>query len=1211
LQNESIGERMEKRKLDTEGISKLKEDMLSEIEFLKARLERERGEHQEKILKIQSENIAIRTEFKERESSLLSRLKDLQSRLQKTDEEYKDERRTWEQLLKSREEEKNSLYAEIAVKESESVSVQETERRRFFEREKNLLDQIENLEKNISFLKKRYEEKLNSAEKEKEEITSEREDKISDLRRELTEKSEELKAMNAEIAKSQEDTGLIRGENILRENELNQKILDLKDEIVKLNTTIESERSQSGVQLQLKDRDIKEVKARIFETEKKLAEEVSEKEKVLSELRNQIERERAESLRRIQELEESSNVVRAESALREDSTRRGWSERLEKVEKAKKDLEQQIALLTETLEDERLSFAGQVKKKDEELFGLQQQIERQNSEFRIAINSKEKEIEAVQAQDAEEIKFLKSRIQEEKEAFEKRFAEEEHRLKKVLDEKERLSEMLLIKEREIEELKRERASNRSNFNTRIEDLRVQAERGRVQLAKREEEYVRGIAAKEEEIKNLSARIDEVNADWTRRLRFAEEEIFANQRDKFDKIADLKTQHQKRETELVNQFNEKINELTALKSSFEMRAQELHKTILEKVEDAEKLKNILAEKEGIIQNSFKEKELAISAARHRFEDEISSAARKFEEERQRFREELSRKEDEKNRISARAEKEVAVIDASLKAKEAELSFADSKLKETEANFSARVNVRESEISGLKLEISKLQEKLRLQLESFSKESERQSQMYVEQLRMKGNADSSDRMKLFREMEEKEKALQNLRVESETKIKELAETITLKDKNITDIKKSKDYEIAAIMQRGVDEIEGLKKKLASFESDKKALEIQVSNRDDLIRNLKEVGEEKEKHLRELFETEKIALASKRETAEEEVRNLKIQIQDIERRRKNEIETKALDYIRERNRLRDEVSKHYNKFIEANQHAQDLRSSCEKFKREKEEIVLEWRKRLADREKGILEDKEKINSLEKQLLAEANRGEKLKIKEAELSEREKRLLVTEREFTEGLSRIKDAYSIEKENLKNTIDGLKNAASQKDDDLRNLRNEKIAVEDKIRNMQEAQASSRERILQAEAEIKNANNEILNLKNVLKDRETLFIQEKKAVEAEARAREEAISNDFRLKVSRAVTEKESLSNELANIRAIFEKERNRWDDERLRATSELERRMNDFDRRKDKWDDERRELLDKFYITDATRKELTKEVENLEKNLKEIKRPFYKKIFG
>ncbi|MFH1353641.1 MAG: hypothetical protein ABIH68_08740 [bacterium] len=1202
---------MEKRKLDTEGISKLKEDMLSEIEFLKARLERERGEYSEKILKIQSENIALRTEFKERESSLLSGLKDLQTRLQKTDEEYRDERRTWEHLLKSREEEKNSLYAEIAVKESESVSVQEQERRRFFEREKNLLDQIENLEKNISFLKKGYEEKLTSSAKEKEEISSKIEEKISDLRKELSAKSEELKAMNAEIDKSQEDTGLIRGENILRENELNQKILDLQGEIVKLNTTVESERSQSGVQLQLKDRDIKEAKARIFETEKKLAEDVSEKERVLSELRNQIERERAESLRRIQELEESSNVVRAESVLREDSTRRGWSERLEKVENAKKDLEQQIARMNEALEEERRGFAEQNKKKDVELFGLQQQIERQNSEFRIAINSKEKELDAVQAQDAEEIKFLKSRIQEEKEAFEKRFAEEEHRLKRVLDEKERLSETILIKEREIEELKRERASNKSNFNGRIEDLRVQVERGRVLLAKREEEYVRGIASKEDEIKNLSAKINEVNADWTRRLKFAEEEIFANQRDKFDKIVDLKSQHQQHETELVNQFNEKINELTALKSSFEMRSQELHKTILEKVDETEKLKNILAEKEGIIQNSYKEKEMEIAAARHRFEDEISSATRQFEAERQRFREELNRKEEEKNRIVARTEKEVAVIDASLKAKETELTFADSRLKETEANLAARINVRESEISGLKLEISKLQEKLRLQLESFSKETERQSQMYVEQLRAKGLGDSRDRMKLFQEMEEREKALQNLRVESETKIKELAETINLKDKNIADIRKSKDYELALITQRSNDEIEGFKKKIFSFENEKKALELQVSNREDLIKNLKEVGSEKGKHLRELFETEKIALVSKKETAEEDVRNLKTQIQDIDRRRKNEIEAKTLDFIRERNRLRDEVSTHYNKFLEASQQGHDLRSACEKFKREKEEIVLEWRKRLADREKEILGDKEKITSLEKQLLSEANRGEKLGIKEAELSAREKRLLVTEREFTEGLSRIKDAYLIEKENLKNAIDDLKKAAAQKDDDLRNLRNEKIAVEDKIRNMQETQAASRERVLQAEAEVKNSNNGILNLKNALKDRETLFIQEKKAVEAEARAREESGLNDFRLKVSRASVEKEALANELANIRVIFEKERNRWDDERLRTAAELERRMNDFDRRKDKWDDEWRELLDKFYITDATRKELTKEVENLEKQLKEVKKPFYRKIFG
>ena len=96
-----------------------------------------------------------------------------------------------------------------------------------------------------------------------------------------------------------------------------------------------------------------------------------------------------------------------------------------------------------------------------------------------------------------------------------------------------------------------------------------------------------------------------------------------------------------------------------------------------------------------------------------------------------------------------------------------------------------------------------------------------------------------------------------------------------------------------------------------------------------------------------------------------------------------------------------------------------------------------------------------------------------------------------------------------------------------------------------------------------------------------------------------------------AVSEKDAFSNELANLRTIFEKERNRWDDERLRVTSEIERKMNDFDRKKEKWDDEWRELLDKFYVTDATRKELTKEVENLEKSLKEVKKPFYKKIFG
>jgi len=167
---------------DIEALKKLKEDLLSEIDFLKARLEKERTQHQEEILKLQTQNIALRTQFQEREKELTSKLTELQKKLEQTHREYEEARRTWEEILKNKEQEKNAIYAELAIKESEAGADLETEKRKFFEREGELLKEIDELRATLSETKKQYEEKLKSLETEKREIFDEFQNKISNLR---------------------------------------------------------------------------------------------------------------------------------------------------------------------------------------------------------------------------------------------------------------------------------------------------------------------------------------------------------------------------------------------------------------------------------------------------------------------------------------------------------------------------------------------------------------------------------------------------------------------------------------------------------------------------------------------------------------------------------------------------------------------------------------------------------------------------------------------------------------------------------------------------------------------------------------------------------------------------------------------------------------------------------------------------------------------
>ncbi|MEA2082353.1 MAG: hypothetical protein U9O97_06400 [Elusimicrobiota bacterium] len=1201
----------DKNKHEPALLSKLKEDMLTEIEFLKNSLEKARSLHQEKLLEATTANIALRTEFKEREGGLLSRIRDLQTQLEKAREEYGSDKKTWEELLKNRDVEKNSLYAELAVKESEAVTGQEHDRRKFLEREENLLRQIEALEKNVSFVQRKKDDEVSRLRKEKEDLIKEHETKISVYQKNISRLEEKIGSLGDELNGAEEETSLVRGENVLRENELNNKILDLKDEIVRLKTALESERANFAAQVQLKDRDVTDVSKKYTEAEKDFNERLALSRRRAEDIRKQYEKDVEERARRIQELEESENVIRAESVLRENSLKDEWSVRLAKKEHDLKEIERKSETLEAQLDAARKAASENIRLKEDEIFSLSKQIEKDKADFRIALEAKTRELEAVSAQDAEQIRFLKGRLEEEKKTFEKRMSEEEERFIRIADEKERVAQTLLLKERELEELTRELNSQRGGFVSKIEDLKVSAERARVLLAGREEEYKKEIAVREEGIRGLSEKINEVNSDWSRRLKFAEEEIFAKQKEKFNEIEDLKTANRREENELSEKFNARINELTEFKAVFESQSRELAKALEEKENDIEGFRKVLAEKEAVIQAAAKIKETEIASVRHKFEDEIFSARRQFESERERFLQELGKKEDEKNKVSARSERQVAVIDAALKAKEAELGFADTRMKEREASLSSEIKSREIEISGLKLEISKLQEKLRLQLESFSREAERSGQTYLQQLKLKDSAVSEERLKLLAEIENKEKQLQEIRIQTETSVKELNGIIAVKDRKISQIISSYENDKAVFAKKREEEILEFKSSLSAAVSEKNSLEIKINNREDVLRGFKDVSAEKEKQLKEFFETEKQELLNKIGGKEEDIAALRIRISEIERRRKNEIESKTLEFLRERDRLREEINKYYNKFTEAGEQLRKIESVVKKANNEKEVIAIEWRKRLSERESELAKASEKINSLEKQLVEESVRMEKLQVKENALNERENRIAASEHFAKDELLRTKEAFAAEKENLKNNLDNLRTASAEKEEHIRKLKSEEKLMNNRFADMKASYDVFSEKITQARFDAEKRALEIENLKKTIQNRDELHEKQQRAADAELAARESALRDDFKFRISQISLAKDSLDSELANARTLLEREKNSREDERIRHESMFDRKLAEFDRKQDGWNSERKELLDKFYLTDATRKELIMEIESLEKELKESKKGILKKIFS
>jgi len=1192
-------------------LDKLREDMLSEIEFLKNSLDKTRTAHQEKLLEATTANIALRTEFKERERGLLERINDLQAQLEKARDEYSSDRKTWEELLNNREIEKNSLYAELAVKESEAVTGQEHERRKFVEREENLLRQIEALEKNISFIRQKQEDSLNASRAEKENIALAYETKISDYQKNIKQLQERLDSLSADLTSAEEDTSLVRGENILRENELNNKILGLKDEIIRLKTSLEAERANYSAQLQLKDRDVSDISKKYASAEKDFNERLSESRVRMAELQKQYEKELDERSRRILELEESENVIRAESVLRENSLRDEWAARLEKKERRLQELEAKAAELEAELENTRKSASENIRQKDDEIFNLQKQIEKDKADFRIALDSRTRELEAAGDQSSHQITFLKARLEEEKKNFEKRMEDEAERFRRISDEKERLGQTLLLKERELEELTRELNSQRGNLTAKIEDLKVAAERSRVMMAGREEEYKKETAAREEEIRSLAEKINEINSDWSRRLKFAEEEIFAKQKEKFNEIEDVKTANRREESALVEKFNARINELTEFKSLFESQSRELSKSLEDKENDIEALKKVLSEKESVIQAASRMKETELAEIRHKFEDEIFAARRQFESERERFLQELSKKEDEKNKLSARAEKQISVIDAALKARETELGFADTRMGEREAALSSEIKSREIEISGLKLEISKLQEKLRLQLESFSRENERSSQSYSEQLRSKDSAFAEERSGLLKEMETLEKKLQELRIHTEASVRELNELVSAKDRKISQLNSSYENDKALLSRKSEEEIRELNARLSAVLSEKNSLEIKISNREDALAGFREMAAEKERQLKEFFETERKDLIGKLAGKEEEISALQARVSEIERRRKNELEAKTLEFLRERDRLREEISKYYNKFTETSEQLQKIDAVAKKANNDKELIAIEWQKRLLVREGELRAASEKIAALERQIAAESVNAEKLQVKERALNERENRIAAAEHFAKDELLRAKESFAAERENLNNALANLRNSLSEKEELISRFKNEKNLMADELISMKASYEVFSEKLKQAQFDAEKRSIEIDGLKKDIRNRAELYEKEKAASEAEFYARENAVRDDYKLRISQVSMAKDSLGNELATLRALFEREKNSREDERIRYEASINRKLSEFDRKRDEWHSERKDLLDKFYLTDATRKELAMEIENLEKELKESKKGILKKIFG
>jgi hypothetical protein len=1058
-------------------------------------------------------------------------------------------------------------------------------------------------------------------------------------------------AWNEKLQESEKINFNLRQEFNQKRVGLENEIIGLKDELLRLRQNKEIEIAKHS----------EEFESKIKELERKIEEHIYEKDQIIqkSKLKAQYEKELSDK--------KSSELGKSNSELNKSVAEyKNLNKSLENQLQDKTSLyEHELSVLKTNFEKEKIiieeeynyklqSYEDNIERLENKITALNSEVEEKERILERAENIREAENSALRLEKEQKVTHLKNILDEVTRQRDTNI-QELNRIKERLnselqqqhEENEFLHSKLALREEELAEELHNKNDTIQSLNNEINQINHKNNEylGEIELNREKER-----AAYLKEIESLKVAIDRLNKECasTKELRDIEGNNWRLKLEELEREYQYETAkrdvlEEEKEEGYLSQINqqqfqieEAVKNIDELKEEGRVLADEYKKRLADKQDEIDTLYRDLETLKAKKDDQLQRKEAEYKRYEEDITERIESVKGRLTEDNKALQEKLNSLEQEKHKLELEKSKTIESLMEQLKARENEFDHLKRSTIEREAEWNKRLlevrhekDIFEEEKNKKEEELEKLRSKLQQEIREMAQQMEKKRDHW-EWL-----------------VSRKQQEIDDIKRESQEEIIRLKEEYSVKRQQLEASRSG--------MENAIKELSD------KMEKDREGKYRELKEKDDRIRRLEKEYEAKQLELQIRYEGQSHEMADRKEDLERNIRELEYKLKNQRAVWEEHLAVKERELDATRQRIKDreeelyamwaEKSKAFNqKTIELTrqveeletqqkQRSRDLENELEGQKqknwegrlesiRKEKEVEVEYQQRLGELQ--TLKDKleNELSVLREQLNTERiNAFRNLREKEEEVNG----IRANSVRDTEGVYRKYNEKTKEYEELKTVFDALKISNEREIENLKRTldaeRDEKQGVLIDIKNEKEKW----QRIIHQKQEDFNREREILtaDLKSLKLRQEELERALREKTE-ESRSEIRKLVSDFEIKEQQLIDEFKEREKEFVIKKSELEEELNKTEQElnyvkrnqdfretevRRQVSGEYENRIyqlkldtalskSELEWLKEKLDSERErwqsDLADKNYENKAVKEEVSKKINLLESEYNE-----------
>jgi len=408
---------------------------------------------------------------------------------------------------------------------------------------------------------------------------------------------------------------------------------------------------------------------------------------------------------------------------------------------------------------------------------------------------------------------------------------------------------------QLNSMEQQLAQNREKFlnNVKIKERENIILNGKLGLLEKNIRDYRLI--KEQELKNFESeskselslfekRIEEEFNDWNNKILLKEQEMEQYRNSVLVKTTGAQVNYQQKEREMKVEIGELQKQKNSLGNNLQHEKQIYELRVKNKDDEILKLKEEIAQKESEHTMEIEKYNISMDGMKHNWQQKMASIEEQFKNKCDELKETYSRKENELAMIKADFENKYKELNSEQTGKSRQLiSLRDSvtvKIHDLEKRISQEVSLWEELLKQREDEYNKLKIDIVMKEAQNKKDVERMRELFLleqqeiqQKIKLIENKYFQEKKNYEQMFELKDSEIENLKLESQLKMKELHEQWIIKQRDIFSEKKQLEEQLEVYRNKILAETDSWKKQVAEKNNEIESFKKEHENKQESIK------------------------------------------------------------------------------------------------------------------------------------------------------------------------------------------------------------------------------------------------------------------------------------------------------------------------------------------------------------------------------------------